>query len=199
MPKPTSLPSTLQKKGSLFEFIILLVIAVLFYWFVVNPKLQKVEVAKTQAESLEKESENLNQQKSKLDKLVNELQSSPQDISKLDQALPLNPRTTNLYILTEGLVQSTGMSINNLSINNVEQDVVAGQEDLIKNPFGSERKVKKMTATFGVTGTFPQFLALLKKLESSSRLYDIESLSIEPTSDDLLDFRMAFTSYYFAP
>ncbi len=199
MPRPASLSPTLQKRGSLFEFGLLVVMAGLFYWFVLSPKLQKVELARTQTVDLEKESEVLTQQKLKLDKLVNDLETSKQDISKLDQALPLNPRTTNLYILTESLVQSSGMAINNLAINNVDQDIVAGQDELLKNPFGVERKVKKMTATFGVTGTFPQFLALLTKLENSSRLFDIESLSIEPSADGLLDFRMAFTSYYFAP
>jgi len=185
------------KRTSMFELVILLVIGGLFFWFIVQPKAANLAEQKNLSESLAQESDGLSQQQAKIDSLIRQLAASSKDLSQLDESLPLHSRTTWVYLLVESVVESSGMTVGSLSVSNTEEEFVAADSTLAGNPFSAGRKVKKISANLGVTGSFAQFQALLKKMESSSRIIDIKTLDVSPASDGLLDFRISFDTYYF--
>ena len=196
---PTSLPSlhASPRQTTLFELLVLLVIGALFFWFVASPKAAKLSEQKNLAASLVAESGELGLQQKKLEGLIVQLKDSASDIGKLDEALPLHPRTTWMYLLVQSMVESTGMTVSSLSVSNAGDEFMAGSSAILVNPFSASRGLKRMGVNLATTGSFAQFQALLKKIESSSRLMDIKVLEMSASSDNLLDFRMAFDAYYF--
>lgn len=181
----------------MFELVILFTVGGLFFWFIVQPKAGKLSEQRDLLQTLNQESADLSNQQAKIDSLIRQLSASSNDLSKLDESFPLHSRTTWVYMLIESLVKSSGMTVGSLSATNSEEEFVAADSALAGNPFSAGRKVKKITANLGVTGSFAQFQALLKKLESSSRIIDIQTLDVGAASDGLLDFRLSFDAYYF--
>jgi len=199
VPRPSITTTLNKKRGSLIELITLLVVGILFYSFIIRPKVGVVNEQNLKVEALKEESAKLADQQSKLKGLIEQLKSSSQDINKLDESLPLHPRTTWVYLLMENLVQSSGMTLSSLTVNSLSDETLAGDMALMQNPFSASRQIKKMSANLGVTGSFSQFQALLKKIENSARILDIKTLDINSSADELLDFRISFDTYYFAP
>ena len=184
------------RRTTFFELGILVVMGLLFFWFIIKPKTTNIAAQKLVSESLSAESDKLADQQAKIDSLIRQLEASSQDLSKLDEALPMNPRNTSVYLLVESLVQSSGMAESSLSVANTDE-FVAANSALAGNPFSVTRIVKKVPVNLVVTGSFAQFQALLKKLENSSRIIDIKTLDISAAADGLLDFRISFDTYYF--
>jgi len=200
VPRPSIGTMTLNKKrSSLIELVIMLIVGILFYWFIISPKAAKVNEQNLMVGALKTESAKLADQQAKLKRLIEQLKSSSQDIAKLDESLPLHPRTTWVYLLMENLVQSSGMTLSSLTVSSLSDETLAGDPSLMQNPYSVNRQIKKMSANIGVTGTFSQFQAFLKKIENSARILDVKTLDISSSSDELLDFRISFDTYYFAP
>ncbi|MBI3231969.1 MAG: type 4a pilus biogenesis protein PilO [Candidatus Doudnabacteria bacterium] len=184
------------KRTTLFELVVLLVIGGLFSWFIAWPKSKSLSEKKLQVDSLRQESAKLNEQQGKLQALVQQLKDSAKDIAKLDESFPLHSRRTWVYLLVENLVQSSGMVTSDLLVSNLEEAPVAGDKASLA-PFSTPHNLKKMAVNLGVTGSFKQFEALLKKLENSGRIMDIKTIEVSPSSDNLLDIRLTFDTYYF--
>lgn len=194
----TRVSSRLKSSGSMFQLIVLVMVAVIFYWFIVGPKRQEIKEQRRQITSLQEKSAELSKQLATLDTLVKQLKRNGPEIAKLDESLPLHGRTTWLHLLTEQLVTSSGLTLGSLSVSNVEDDFIAGNRELMQNPFKAKRQVKKVSANLGVSGTVAQFEAFLKKLENNARIIDVKVLEISGAQDQLVDFKLTFDAYYFA-
>lgn len=199
IPRPLVIPASLRQRGSLFELLILVVVGILFFWFIISPKNSELSNQKSLVESLSAESAKLSDQQKELDSLIRQLDASSKDISKLDESLPLHPRTTWMYLLVESLVQSSGMAIGGLSVSNQEADIMAGNTALLAEPFSAQRVLKRVAVNLSVSGTFSQFQSFLEKVENSGRIFDIKTLDISSSSNELLDFRLSLDAYYFTP
>lgn len=190
--------AAVKNRGSVAELVILLLVAALFYWFILSPKTVEVNEKKQRVANLKEQSAKLSGQLDKLNVLVAQLDNNASDIAKLDESLPLHPRTTWVYLLMENMVASSGMTLSSLTVSGKE-DRVAGDEALMKNMFAVKRQVKKMTANLALTGTAAQFETFLKRLENNARILDVKILEIGSSADELLDFRLSFDAYYFVP
>lgn len=197
-PHPVSI-TAVKNRGSLPEMIILLLVAALFYWFILIPKTVEVKEKKQRIGKLQEQSAKLSGQLDKLSVLAAQLNNNAQDITKLDESLPLHPRTTWLYLLMENMVASSGMTLSSLTVSNIEDSIAGGDSTLMKNVFATKRQIKKTNANLALTGTAVQFEAFLKRLENNARIMDVKVLEINSSGDELLDFRLSFDAYYFAP
>lgn len=184
------------RNTSVLEFAILLIVAFLSFLFILRPKISSVKLHKQTLVSLQSEYENLVDQEKKMENLVMQLEKSKKDLEILDKSLPLHSRPTWTYLLIEDMVNSSGMTINNSSVNRTEDNSVAGDKASFE-PFTAKRSLKKHMVNLSISGTFAQFESFLKKIENNGRIMDITIMEISPSGENLLDFRLSFDTYFY--
>ncbi len=185
-------------QNTLIEVVIVLVAAGLFYWYLLSPKAAEVKVAHQRLAQVEQEAATLTEKKAQLDALLKQLKLNEKDeIPKLNEALPLEPQISRLYLVIERYGQISGMTIGNISINTGPEAIVAGNVTIAQNPYGVQRTVRQLTANVTLSGTFEQFQAFLKNIETHPRIIDISSLDITGTQDNIIDFKFSLTTYYY--
>lgn len=193
-----SIISAPAMQHSVFEIILLVIVAGLFYWFIVAPKQVKVNAMQNQGSSLEADFNSLEQNEKKFNQAIADMKAHKDDIADLDEALPLDNRATKLQIALGSLTQSSGMVVGDISIAYKNDGVTAGNKDLLANPYKNARKLQRMTTSLDVTGTYDQFQGLLQKLEQSGRILTITGVEIVPTQQNgLLNFKVTLEAYYY--
>ena len=191
----------LQKKtpqNKIVEAVLLLIIAILAYWFMIGPKRTAMEAVTTQAETLHKQETDLNTVKSKLNQAIADLKNHPKEVAEMDEALPLDNRVTKLYIVLNDLTQNSGMAVGNISVSYKGSSEMAGNKALLANPYGATRSVQKLTTSLTAVGSFDQFQALLEKIQNSGRLINITAVSVAAGQAGAFNFTLNLEAYYYA-
>jgi Tfp pilus assembly protein PilO len=193
---PPQMPSA---RNFLLEVALFAVVCGLFFWFIVLPK-QAIVSAKNEelSQYLEAQSKTAGDLQT-FKRLVGELKSHPNDIKKLDDAIPLAGKATYLQMLIETLANSSGVTIGSINVAGKNDAVAAGDTQLINNPFKASRSLQKLSGTVYVIGTLPQLMAFLKKVETSGRVMQISSISVGPAQDNNLSLNVSLDAFYFAP
>ena len=186
-------------RNTLFEVGLLVIICVLFVWFILLPK--KAEVDKKDADLAKAQAQqaDIHGQLATLQSLISSLPANSQNISNLDQAIPLDGNTVRLQLLIQSIAQSAGVTVGNISISGSPNGEVVGDPALLADPYAAQRTLQTMDGTIYAIGTFNQLEVLLKKFENSGRLIDIDSLAIGQGSEGNLSMTLTFKAYYFAP
>jgi Tfp pilus assembly protein PilO len=187
-----------SSQGKIFEAVLLLIIAILFYFFMVGPKRGELAAADAQYQTLQSQQNGLANTKAQLQKAISDLNSHPQEVADMDEALPLDNRVTKLYIALDSLTQNSGMTVGNISVAFNGGTDMAGNKALLADPYAVQRTVQTLTTTLQVTGSFEQFQALLQKLENSGRLINITGLNITPVPGGSFNFGLNLEAYYYA-
>ena len=183
---------------TLFEVGLLILVAILFFIFILQPKRGDLAAAQDQLETAKKDAQTAQQNKDTLEGLVEQLKSHSQDVQNLDEALPLDGRAVRLQLLLESLINDAGMKVGDISVDSSNTDrVIAGDKAALANPFGKSRKLQTFNATAIVSGTFPQFETLIKKIASNGRVIDIKGFNITSSKEDLLSFQITIRAYYY--
>ncbi len=188
-----------EVRHGLFEVVLLLVIIGLFYWFMVVPKKADLAAASGSLSELQDQQKNLNENKRKLLNLIDSLKSHSKEVAQMDEALPLENKPTDLQLVLENMIQSSGMTVSSNDIAYQADGVIAGDKAMLQDPYKPARKIKKQDANLHVIGTVEQFQELLKKVETNGRLMDIKSIEIRSTKDGQLDFNLQLEAYNYAP
>ncbi len=199
MPK-LQVPSSIKaSRNAVLEAFLLVVIGILFYFFLLTPKLAEVKSKQAQLDSLDTRRQSLESDVKTLQDLSQHLIQSSADVSRLDQALPLNERGIRTQMLLQQLFSSSAVSVGDISVNETGGGVDAGNLALLENPFAVQRSLNSLTVNVSVGGSFGQLVDLLKKLENYGRIMDVSALSLSAGSNGQLDMKLTFTMYYFAP
>ena len=128
------------------------------------------------------------------------MKNNPENSGSVEQARPRNGKTFDLQGVIQNLAASVGVSLDSLNVSNPNQDVIAGNVDLLKNPYGSARILQTISGSILVTGNFSQLEAFLKKIENSDRLMDVTSMEINADkTGQLLSLKLEINAYYLAP
>lgn len=194
----TAAQSAEPYKNTVIEIVMVLIASGLFFWYLLKPQMNKVSLAKQQLETVEEEASSMEQKRAQLDLLVKQMKAGEKDeLPKLDEALPLQPQVSRLYYVIEQYGLVSGLTIGSIGINTGAEAVVAGNRAMMENPFGVQRTVKQLTANVTLSGTFEQFQAFLKNIETHPRIIDISSIDISGTQGGVIDFKFSLTSYYY--
>lgn len=119
------------------EASLLVVMGVLFWWFLVIPKQAAVSQQKSQLASLQNQAGQISAAAGTFQELVQKLNQNQASVADLDQALPLEGRTPEVYLLLQNLAQSVGVSVGSLGISSQEAGAVtSGDKSLLKDPYG---------------------------------------------------------------
>ncbi len=200
IPKKISMglpPQVQNSKTSLLEIVLLLVISVLFFWFIILPKQAQVNVKNEQLQKYTADQEKMKDSLDTITKLVKELKSHTADVAKLDDAIPLEGKNTNLQFLIQKLADAAGVQVSDISIS-AKPGVVAGDVALLKDPFGAPRILQKLSGSAFILGSFSQIQLFMQKLETSGRVIQISNVEIQGGQNNSLSLKLVFDAYYFA-
>ncbi len=166
---------------ALFIFVVGLIVLGLLVW----PKFQEFRNFSKQVQNIQTTLEQREQYFSQLSQVLKNLERDTQTLQKFDQALPNKPDPDRLIYFLASATKNSGMiltEIENLSAAPL-QGSLSSQQSKVNNQF----QLKEIKFSAKLSGTYPSFKNLLKEIESSGRLFEIERVSILPsfTSENL--------------
>ena len=184
-------------QGAIFEIVLLLIIGVLFYFFLLAPKMAEVAQKQSQLAQIQSQKDSIDKDAKALNDLNAQLASNADDFALLDQALPLEERQVRTQKLFEEIVKSSGTLIGDITVSTPAESILAGNVQLLKDPYASQRSLKTLNVGISVSGTMSQLLDLIKKLENYGRIMDISSVDFSSSKSDVLDLKLSLFTYYF--
>lgn len=195
--------------------IILIAASIAFFVFYTQPKWNELTANRLEVEKLNIAQENAKKLKSRIDSLLNTKTSiSEEDNKKLQRMIPDNVENVKLIIdfdnMLQALVEDRGTA--NLYI---PTNAAKGAKVAIENP-----KIAQGNATvggnfdssqlgvadfsFSVSLTYSDFLEFIRRIENSTRIFDIESISFSTPSvtgmknpnEAVYNFNIALKTYW---
>lgn len=177
--KPAAPTKTQRDFGNpVVQAALLLIVFVLFTWFILKPKLTESASQRAKLKTAEAQLNQVKKDKQDLAQLVEELRSSPQDVLKVDEALPLNGRVSKVYVMLDSYVRTAGMTLTLISADDTSDAFASGDKSILENPYQPGRELHTITLTTSVTGTMEQFKNLLQLIETSGRVLDVTSVEV---------------------
>lgn len=177
------------------EVILLLIMIGLFYWYMVSPKQAVLAEKKAQIAKLTDD-------KSKIDGEINGLKDSLKvlsgnktEIAEMDEALPMDSRTTKLQMLVNDLAAKAGVSLESAGFDEDPKKVYAADKEAIKEPFSQARSLKVIHGSVSVLGKFDQIQLFLNKIENSARILKITSMELQAQKDSVMSLVLDLEAY----
>jgi Tfp pilus assembly protein PilO len=186
-------------RNSIAQAGLLLVIIALFSFFVVMPKKAAVDSQQSQFQDLQAQESKMADTLNAVNQGITALDANKDNISHLDQAMPLKGQNTDLELLIQYLAASSGVTVGNLTISKQGDVPVAGDKTLLANPYGASRTLQTMSGTVYVIGTFDQLESFLKKLEDSGTIINVTAMSLTGGTNGALNLQLTVNSSYLAP
>mgnify|MGYP001596402393 CR=1 FL=1 len=185
--------------GTIFEIGILIIVGVLFYVYLLGPKLKESNERHSKLDSLTTQYDNLESQGKTFEELQAKIRDNPDKVTLLDATLPLQSHLTQLYILLEDLAGRASIVGPSISVQPEKAVATAGDKSVEETPFAQDRKTAIIPAVVSGTGTVDQIDGFLHLLEINARVFDVTDIDITQGKDDQLIFKVALQSYVYAP
>lgn len=193
----STMPGGNKYRNAMVELVLLIIVAGLFGWFLILPKKAELDQTQKSLDEITAQRTKLEGQVQTLQELSQKLGSSGQDVTKLDEALPLEERQVRTQMLLEALVNSSGVLVGDISIAPPSSGVSAGDLAALKDPYALKRTLQPIAVNISVNGTFAQLMDLLHKLEGYGRIMDTNSLTVSAGDQGTLDMKLSLDTYYF--
>ncbi|MES2986249.1 MAG: hypothetical protein V4686_03980 [Patescibacteria group bacterium] len=178
--------------------IILIIAGVLLFVFFTKPALAELKATQLEVEKLNVARENAKNLEARINQLIDIKNNiTPADLEKIDKMLPNNVENVKLIIDFDKLLQAMVEERGTLRLYKSTDVTDTGTKKIsIENPkitpgglvdttFDSTR-LGVVTFSFAVTLTYEDFLEFLRRIEYSTRILDIESITFTaPTNDQV--------------
>lgn len=178
-----------------FTSIILIIAAIILFVFFTKPKLAELKTTQVEVEKLNVARENAKNLETRINQLIEvKNKITAQDIEKIEKMLPNNVENVKLIIDFDKMLQAmveergtlrlykstdvTDTGVKKISIENPK--ITPG--GLIETNFDST-KLGVVSFTFSVSLTYEDFLEFLRRIEYSTRIMDIESITFSSPTD----------------
>ncbi len=166
--------------------IILIAASIAFFVFFTKPQWAQLKENRLEVEKLVIAQENANKLKSKIESLSKVRSSiTAKDQEKMLKMLPNNVENVKLIIDFDNMLQDLIEDNKTVSLYNVAGDIskisidnpkISQSTSVIEGNF-DVTQLGVADFNFSVSLTYNDFLSFLKRLESSTRIFDIESIS----------------------
>lgn len=104
----------------------------------------------------------------------------PGDLDKLQKLLPDHVDNVRLILDLDNLAEDGGLALQNVDVSSAQKQTAKSQTAL--GAIGaSNQKYDSLTLTFSTIASYPDFIEFLTNLESSLRIVDLVSLTINPS------------------
>lgn len=172
--------------SKLFSLVAFIIILVLGYFFIIQPRLNdnnKASRVKLDTVKIEKQRRELQLEKlEELSKIYNSF--SKDELAKINGVLPKDKDIAGLFTQFDELTLRNGFLLTSISINDV------GEE--------KGEKIKKLSVNLNVVGPEGQAYSGVKRfldaLEKNNRILDVDSVFFSPDSSA---FSVNLTTYYY--
>jgi Tfp pilus assembly protein PilO len=161
----------------------------------VLPKQAALQAKKVQIQKLQEDKGKIDGEIAGLNASVKALSASKDDINEMDEALPLDSRTTKLQMLIQYLSGQAGVSLESVSFEEDSKKVYAADKEAIKNPFAQPHALKKISGSVAVLGSFEQVQEFIGKIEKSSRVLNIVSMDLGLQEDNIISLKLDLEAY----
>lgn len=108
---------------------------------------------------------------------------NPVDVERLHKLLPDHVDNVRLVLDLDNLAVLHGMALQNVIVSNAPIEKSAPGS--VGGGLGSRQKYDSLTLKFSTRGTYSDFTAFLKDLETSLRIVDLVSLKLQQEPDPL--------------
>ncbi len=193
-PQISSLYHNKQLTSPVAVIVLMVIIIALFSWFMLKPKLATVSAQHTTLKSLKDQFATVDGQKRELNRLIAQLADNKQEITLTDEALPLSGRTSKVHVLLDKLASDSGLVVSQITAEDIEDIISAGNKAALKDPYGQNRKLYASSVTMSVSGTVDQFKLFLELLETNGRVLDVSQLEIIG-AEEVTKFRVKIKAY----
>lgn len=112
--------------------------------------------------------------------LLNKYNSfNPEDIKRLQLMLPDHADNIGLILELDSIASRYGMALENADVS-TDSTATAASDATVESVIGSAPKHAAITIHFSTFGTYDNFRSFMRDIETSLRLVDLVSLSIQP-------------------
>ncbi len=174
-----------QLQSPILQSVLLIIAGILLGWFVVSPKYAAVKTQRAELVKINGQKEVFEKEQIELNKLIEKLKNSDSQIKLLDEAVPLSTRPTKIAVMLESYARSSSLEVSSINISDIDKNIVAGNKDLIAEPYKAQRGLATVKVTVSITGSTEQFKNFLQLLEDSGRLIDVNSLEVSRNDADI--------------
>ncbi|RJQ34549.1 hypothetical protein C4556_02365 [Candidatus Parcubacteria bacterium] len=124
---------------------------------------------------------------------------NPADLARLQKLLPDHVDNVRLVLDLDNLAGAHGMALQNVLISNPASET--GDNSVVGAIGAARQKFDSLTLQFSTVATYPVFVQFLENLESSLRIVDLVSLSLQPedaddTGEPLYSFDITIRTYW---
>lgn len=170
--------------------IILIIASISFFIFFTQPKWNELKVNKIEIEKLNIAQENAKKLKSRIESLQKTRNSiSPEDTEKIKKMIPDGVENVKLIIdfdnMLQALIEAKGTS--GLYKTNSGEKISIESPKITPSTITTEggldtSKIGVANFSFTVSLTYSDFIDFLKQIETSTRLFDVDSISFSAPS-----------------
>lgn len=180
---------------SLTEVVLLVIMIGLFSWYMVLPKQAGLKTKQAQIKQLQDSKNKIQSEIDGLNASINTLNDSKSQVTDLDEALPLDSRTTKLQMLMEAIASQAGVALESVNFDLDSKAVYATDPEAVKNPFTQPRSLKTIKGSVAVLGTYDQIQAFLEKIEHSQRLLQILTMDLNLQQDNVMSLKLDLEAF----
>ena len=153
---------------TIFFLIVSLVLVFLF----VIPKYQQTLSLQTDLDKQQAQYNNQSNYYEKLSRLLSDIESRPDALKKIENALPNNPFLAPIVSFLQKKAKENELIVESIVFSQAHQSAY-GQAVAIK----SNKEVKNITFTVLLSGTYKSLKNFLASLDKSARLFEINTIS----------------------
>ncbi len=170
--------------------ILLLISFGLFYTFV-SPQYKEVKSLGVEASEYSSVLDSVANIESIMTDLYGKYQQfPPEEIDRLEKALPNNADVVHLALDLDSMANKYGLSVSSVSVDPVGSTGTSFIEGGEKPPYS------KVLVTFNFTSNYQSFQSFLKELEQSLRVTDIRAVSFQVGETSLYEHAMTVETYW---
>ncbi len=176
------------RRQILVSAIAAVVVTVLFFVFILKPKLAEIADAQRDTEQAIDQESNLRTELARLESLRRQQPQIQAKLARLRAYLPPSPDLPGFIRLVQSAATSSGVDLASISPSQPSE-------------LPEARGISTITATLTVQGGFHRMTNLLSKLENLSRVVEVRSISLTPISEQgrtVLDGTIGLTMYVVA-
>ena len=162
-----------MKKAYIFPILILVAVAIGVYFIL--PKYEDFNNLKEKVEGKKQELEEKKVYFSNLEKIFQKAKEKEESLNKIKQALPQEVSLSSLLSFFQKEASENGLAVVNIApseSSSQKKQAGTGEES------EEEERIKESYFQVGVEGSLENFSSFLSNLENSSRLLEVENISL---------------------
>lgn len=180
----------MKKKNIILACFIILLVSLIFLQVGVLPQYRQYAQERAQLRRMQKILADKKEYYAQLFTIEQKLNSHQEALAKISSALPVHPDSAALAQLIQQKAAESGLTVENFNDLKINSD--------------SKKKTGLIKLTAILTGNYPSLVSFLKAVEGSSRLVNVESVTLRPGEEEGIPekaqaprYTLTFTAHYY--